>query len=148
MTDIRFYHLTTSPLERALPQLLEKALGAGFRVVVKAADDAAVETLNTLLWTYNPSSFLPHGSTKDGHAAEQPIYLTATADNPNNATLLTVTDGSIPPSDGYARLLDVFDGSDEQAVQSARNRWKSYKESGHELQYWQQTETGGWAQKG
>lgn len=146
-TDIRFYHLTATPLERALPQLLEKAAGANFRVVVKTADEKSMEALNTVLWTYNPNSFLPHGSAKDGYAAEQPIYLTTTEENPNGATLLAVTDGSTPLLDGYARVLDLFDGSDENAVKAARTRWKTYKEAGHELQYWQQTESGGWTQK-
>lgn len=146
MTDIRFYHLTTTPLERALPQLLERALGAEFRVVVRA-EEAAINELNTVLWTYRADSFLPHGSGEDGHAAEQPIYLTAEDENPNGATLLAVTDGSTPALDAYERVLDLFDGSDENAVQAARTRWKAYKDAGHDLQYWQQTESGGWTQK-
>ena len=36
MTEIGFYHLTQSPLERALPRLLEKAHASGARVVVMA----------------------------------------------------------------------------------------------------------------
>lgn len=146
--DIRFYHLTATPLERALPQLLEKALGAGFRAVVKVADETGADALNTQLWTYNPNSFLPHGSPKDGNAAEQPVYLSATEENPNGAKLLAVTDGSTPSApESYERVLDLFDGSDENAVQAARTRWKTYKDAGHALQYWQQTETGGWTQK-
>lgn len=146
--DIRFYHLTATPLERALPQLLEKALGAGFRSVVKVADAKMLDALNIQLWTYNPNSFLPHGSAIDGHAAEQPIYLTTGEENPNGARLLAVTDGSTPAApESYERVLDLFDGSDETAVQEARKRWKSYKEAGHSLQYWQQTESGGWTQK-
>lgn len=146
--DIRFYHLTATPLERALPLLLEKALGAGFRVVVKAADMRAVDALNTQLWTYNPNSFLPHGSMVDGHAALQPVYLTDREENPNGATLLAVTDGSTPADPAaYTRVLDLFDAGDESAVQAARARWKAYKDAGHALQYWQQTESGGWAQK-
>lgn len=146
--DIRFYHLTATPLERALPQLMEKTLGAGWRAVVKVADETVMQQLNTQLWTYNPASFLPHGSEKDGHVAEQPIYLTTQEENPNGAKLLAVTDGSTPPApESFARVLDLFDGSDENAVQAARNRWKAYKDAGHDLQYWQQTDTGGWTQK-
>lgn len=148
MTDIRFYHLTTTPLERALPLLLEKALSAGFRVVVKVASEGAMEVLNTRLWTYDPNSFLPHGSPADGFAADQPVYLTVGDENPNGATLLAVTDGSTPTNlTDYHRVLDLFDGADTGAVQAARERWKTYKSAGHELQYWQQTESGGWAQK-
>ncbi len=36
MTEIGFYHLRASPLDRALPQLLEKAYAGGHRVVVLA----------------------------------------------------------------------------------------------------------------
>jgi len=36
MTQIGFYHLTRLPLEQALPRLLEKAQGAGLKVVVMA----------------------------------------------------------------------------------------------------------------
>lgn len=146
--DIRFYHLTATPLERALPQLLEKALGAGFHAVVKVADEAALDALNTQLWTYNPNSFLPHGGEKDGHASAQPIYLTRAEENPNGAKLLAVTDGSTSSApESYERVLDLFDGSDENAVQAARTRWKTYKDAGYALQYWQQTESGGWTQK-
>jgi DNA polymerase III subunit chi len=147
MTDIRFYHLTATPLDRALPQLLEKASSAGFRTVVKAADDDAVEKLNSLLWTYHADSFLAHGSAADGHAAQQPIYLTTQDENPNGARLLAVTDGSTPTLEGFERVLDLFDGQDETAVQAARSRWKTYKDAGHALQYWQQTDSGGWTQK-
>lgn len=145
MTDIRFYHLVTTPLERALPQLLERAQAGGFRSVVKVADEQAADEMNTLLWTYNPNSFLPHGSKKDGEPAQQPIYLTEQEENPNNANLLAITDGSIPSSfAAYERVIDIFD---EAGKDGARLRWKTYKDAGHDLQYWQQNENGGWEQK-
>ena len=37
MTEINFYHLTFSPLERALPKLLERTLEGGKRALVLAA---------------------------------------------------------------------------------------------------------------
>ena len=70
MTKIRFYHLQKSPLERVLPQLLEKVLAKGDRAVVMAGSEERVEALNTLLWTYAQQSFLPHGSTRDGNDPE------------------------------------------------------------------------------
>src|SRR5437870_3857428 len=74
-TKVQFYHLTATPLERALPKLLEKALAGGFRVLLVAESEERIEQLNQLLWTYDPGSFLAHGSRKDGHAEEQPILL-------------------------------------------------------------------------
>jgi len=49
MTEIGFYHLQRSPLERALPKLLEKVLEAGKRAVVVARSDERVEQLNGIL---------------------------------------------------------------------------------------------------
>ena len=39
MTEVRFYHLTTIGLDRALPQLLEKTLERGKRAVVMARSE-------------------------------------------------------------------------------------------------------------
>lgn len=148
MTDIGFYHLQRSPLERALPKLLEKVLAAGKRAVLKAGSEDRVEALNALLWTYDQRGFLPHGSRKDGHAEAQPVWLTELDENPNAAQVLILTDGA---SSGeiarYERCLDMFDGNDPEAVQAARARWKACKEAGHRVTYWQQTERGGWEKK-
>jgi len=75
MTTIQFYHLTATPLERALPKLMEKAVAGGFKTLLLAESDERMEQLNQLLWTYDPGSFLPHGSMKDGHAEQQPILI-------------------------------------------------------------------------
>lgn len=145
MTDIGFYHLRNTPLERALPKLLEKVLGSGARAVVKAGSEERVEALDAVLWLYHANAFLPHGSARDGFAAEQPIWLTIEDENPNDATVLILTDGAKSASiDGYERCLEMFDGSDADAVAAARRRWKAYTEAGHAVTYWKQTARGGW----
>ena len=146
MTDIGFYHLERSSLERTLPRLLEKVLDAGKRAVVVAGSEERVEALNAALWTYDQGSFLPHGSARDGNAAEQPIWLTAGDENPNEAEILVLTDGAHSDHvDGYERCLEMFDGRDEAAVAGARARWKAYTEAGHAVTYWRQTDRG-WKQ--
>jgi DNA polymerase-3 subunit chi len=148
VTEIRFYHLTRMPLERALPALLERALGAGMRSVVIAGSEERVEALNQLLWTYEERSFLPHGSKRDGRPERQPVWLTTEDENPNGATCLVLTDGAVSGRVGeYRRCLDLFDGQDPAAVEAARGRWKTWKDAGHELSYWQQDDSGRWQQK-
>lgn len=148
MTDVSFYHLERTALEAALPRILEKAAAAGLRSVVVAGSDERVAALNSALWTYNPNSFLAHGSAEDGPAADQPIYLTTEDENPNGARVLALVDGvEIKDIEPYERVLDLFDGHDPDAVQAARARWASLKEAGHDLTYWQQTPEGGWAKK-
>lgn len=148
MTEIGFYHLVRTPLEKALPKLLEKVLERGARAVVMAGSDERVESLAALLWTYQPNSFLPHGSARDGRPEQQPIWLTGQDENPNGASILLLTDGAQSERlADYERCLEIFDGGDPDAVSRARDRWRAYKDAGHSLTYWQQTETGGWDKK-
>ncbi|MDX1975263.1 MAG: DNA polymerase III subunit chi [Rickettsiales bacterium] len=148
MTAIQFYHLTTTSLERALPKLLEKAYSVGMKTLVVTASEEQMESLNQWLWTYNPGNFLPHGSVKEAHQAQQPILLSTSADNQNQATLLVVTDGSMPDApEQFERVFDLFNGSDPQAVEAARRRWSHYKTAGHELTYMRQTPQGSWENK-
>jgi DNA polymerase-3 subunit chi len=148
VTEVNFYHLTRSTLEQALPRLLEKALQSGGRAVVMAGSPERVEALNAHLWTYDPDAFLPHGSAKDGNAAEQPVWLTAEDENPNNASLLFLADGATSQRLAeFARCFELFDGRDETAVDTARERWKRLKAEGHTIAYWQQNDKGGWEKR-
>jgi DNA polymerase-3 subunit chi len=146
LTEIGFYHLTRTPLEQALPRLLEKAYAAGQRVVLRAIEPARLEQLDAVLWTYGQGSFLPHGTRADGRPEQQPIFLTTDpSDNPNGARVLVLVDGA-PFGDlaSYERCLDLFDGNSEAAVAAARERWRWGREQGHRLVYWRQDERGGW----
>jgi DNA polymerase-3 subunit chi len=147
VAEIGFYHLLSTPLERALPRLLERARAQGYRIVVRAASSERVEHLNALLWTYDEASFLAHGSARDGNPASQPIWLSDGQDNPNGATMLVLLDG-VEAADlsSFARCADFFDGNDDAAVAAARERWRRAAASGHTLTYWQQT-AAGWEKK-
>lgn len=145
MTEIGFYHLTTTPLERALPKLLERVLAAGHRAVVLGGSEARIESLDTALWVYHPHSFLPHGRKADGRPEEQPIYLTTAEENPNRATVLVLLDGVDPGFVGaFERCLDIFDGNDPEAVDGARARWQARRAAGFDLAYWRQSGEGQW----
>lgn len=144
---VDFYHLQSSPLERALPQLLERVLQSGNRAIVMAASEERIEALTNVLWTADPNSWLPHGNARDGAAADQPIWLTDREENPNGARMLVLTDGMMSSRMAeFDRCLDLFDGNSEEATTAARERWSAAKTAGHELHYWQQTDTG-WKEK-
>ena len=149
MTEVGFYHLQRSSLDEALPKLLEKVVELGHRVVLVAGSDERVDALNDLLWTYEERSWLPHGTAKTGSAPEQPVWLTVDDENPNGATYLFLTDGATSRRAGdYARVFELFDGRDDEAVAAARERWRIYKDAGHDLSYWKQDERGRWEKAG
>ncbi len=150
MTRYDFYHLQKTPLEQVLPKLCEKAYATGKRIKILVGNDERVEFLNSLLWTYSEESFLPHGSKKDGFASEQPIFLSSTEDNENNAELLILVDGAMPSIDvlkNYERVLNIFDGNDDISLNNSRDYWKMIKSTDGELHYWQQKDNGSFEQK-
>jgi DNA polymerase III subunit chi len=143
MADYGFYHLTRTPLEQALPKLLGRVLGGGGRAMVLLASQERLEALDAALWSSVDPDWLPHGTKLTGHAEYQPIWLTtedAPEDgSPNAARFLFLLEGSSSARlDRFDRVLDLFDGGDEAAVQAARARWRAAKADGHSLTYWQQ----------
>ncbi len=149
MTEVLFYHLDRQPLERVLPELLEKCLDRGWRTVVQVGSEERRDALDAHLWSYRDEAFLPHGTIKDGNAEGQPVWLTAADDNPNHATVRFLADGAdLPDPAGYARVVMLFDGQDPDAVDRARAAWKTAKAAGHDATYWQQSERGRWEKKG
>ena len=149
MTEVFFYHLQGQPLEKALPLLLEKCRERGWAVIVQGATEERLSALDDALWTYQDDSFLPHGTARDGTPETQPILLTTSPDNINSAQVRVLVEGVAPPDlAGLTRALVLFDGNDDDAVQTARAQWKLLKEQGHAMAYWQQDENGRWGRKG
>ncbi|MEJ0010499.1 MAG: DNA polymerase III subunit chi [Alphaproteobacteria bacterium] len=144
-TTIQFYHLLSTSPERAVPKLMEKALAGGNRVVMLLPSDEQRKRMSDALWTTNPDGFLPHGNGEDARACENPIVLATEEANPNGADILCVLGGAHAASaKDFAKVLDVFDGSNEAEVAAARTRWSRYKADGFALQYVKQQPGGGW----
>jgi len=149
MTEVLFYHLERSPLERVLPELLEKCLERNWRVIVQAGSRERVEALDASLWTCSEASFLPHGTDFQDNPQDQPILLTIDGENKNDAHIRFLVDGADTDDiSGYVRAIYMFNGRDEEALATARKQWKAYKDSDHELTYWAQNEAGKWQKKG
>jgi DNA polymerase III subunit chi len=148
MTEVLFYHLTEAKLEDALPPLLEKSVERGWRVAVQLKDVARRDLLDQHLWTFREDSFLPHGTDEGDLAANQPVLLTVSKGNANAATVRFIVDGAEPPPvESYQRIVFMFDGYDQEQLESARAQWKKLKGEGHSLTYWQQTPEGRWEKK-
>ena len=153
MTEILFYHLEQAGLEDVLPGLLEKTRERGWKALVRVSSEERLEALDAHLWTYKEESFLPHAPSSDQRAAEQPIILTTSQENPNGATVAFYADGAAPddwaaPSlSTFQRVVLLFDGRDPSATEAAREYWKQARATGFETTYWHQSATGKWEKK-
>ncbi len=149
MAEVRFYHLTGTPLERALPTMLERTLERGGRAIVRGGHAERLQFLNGQLWTYSDQSFLPHGMDGDADPDLQPIWLTTGDETPNGAKTLFMIDNAVADTSEMA-ILEVtailFDGHDSAAVDQARGQWRDVTDAGLKAVYWAQ-DTERWIKK-
>lgn len=143
--QVDFYHLTLAPLDRVLPQIAEKLVATGGRLLVVAADPDQRAQLDQRLWSYSPASFLPHGQAGHGWEAEQPILIAEDAAAANGARNIAMVDGIWREAAlDFDRAFHLFD---ETSIDAARAAWRAIGDrEGVERRYWRQDENGRWAQ--
>lgn len=147
MAEYWFYHLEASTLEGVLPDLLEKTLSRGWRALVKLPAERLAD-MDHYLWTFQDSSFLPHGRDDEPQADQQPVLLSATATNSDGADCVFLIDGEeLEISSATERCIVMINGRNQDDVGRARKLWKRLKDAGETLSYWQQTDRGGWEKK-
>lgn len=140
---VDFYHLTLRPLEQVLPQIAEKVLGAGGRLLVVAADQSQRTRLDQLLWTYAPDSFLPHGQAGGADDTRQPVLIAAEPEGANGARNIALADGVW--RDAALEFDRAFHFFDEEKIAEARAAWKGLAgRDDIERNYWKQNDAGKW----
>lgn len=148
MGIVMFYHLTRSDAEQTLRLLLDRALGQGWRVMLRSPDPAALERLDARLWLHPEEGFVPHGREGGAHDADQPVLL-GQGRAVNGARGLMLLDGaeaSLEEARGMERVWVIFDGNDPGQLARARGFWKQATGAGLAAQYW--SEDGGrWQMK-
>lgn len=149
MTDISFYQVMESvpaSVDKTLPSILNKILKSGKNVVIKCPNIERMERIDDSLWSFQTSSFMPHGTMEDNFKEKQPIYLTTEDENPNHAEYLILISGAVSEDfASYERVFDMFEASEIQQ-QNARTRWKDLKSKGYPLSYFA-NENGSWIKK-
>lgn len=149
MGIVLFYHQSrTSPAD-TLAVNLPRALGQGWRAMVRGTDAGALDRLDADLWLKGGAdSFLPHGREGGPHDAAQPVLL-GQGDPINGAQVLALIDGAEATEAEYAsmeRVWVLFADADEVRKNAARALWKAVTTAGHAAQYW--SEDGGrWEKK-
>jgi DNA polymerase-3 subunit chi len=141
---VDFYHLASSPIERVLPQICEKVVGSGERLLV-VVEQSLLQQLDGQLWSYARDAFLPHGRS-DGPAPEaQPVLLSSAPDPQNGATNIALADGQWREEAlGFARSFYFFDAAH---IAEARTAWRALQaDEQAQCRYWKQDERGKWVQ--
>jgi DNA polymerase-3 subunit chi len=140
---VDFYHLTVTPLDRALPQIAEKVLSGGGRLLIVAESEAQRTALDRLLWTYNPESFLPHALAGGGGDADQPVLIAPAPEAGNAARNVALVDGVW--RDAALSFERAFHFFDDDRIVEARSAWRALGDKPDvERRYWKQNDAGRW----
>lgn len=149
MGTVMFFHLMQSAPADTLAVNAPRALGQGWRVMVRGTDPAALDQLDAALWLKGgDDSFLPHGIEGGPQDADQPVLL-GLGGPVNGAKVLALVDGATATDaeiTAMERVWVLFDGNDQDRLQAARGQWKTMTAAGHAAQYWSE-ESGRWEKK-
>lgn len=143
--QVDFYHLTHTPVDRALPGIAVRVVDGGGRLLVISADEQQRARIDQALWTWRADSFLPHAQAGAGNDAIQPVLIGETVDPANGARFIALIDGAW--RDEALAFDRAFHFFGDDSIAAARTAWKSLADrDGVERRYWKQDEQGGWTQ--
>ena len=134
MTQVAF-HIGIDDRVAYCCRLVRKVLASGAQALI-LGDAALLRRVDAALWAEAASGFTPHAmaDAPASVASRSPVLLAAQVptDLARQSVLINMTDQL--PDDPHARdrVIELV-SADEQAIQDARARWKSYKQRGFEL---------------
>ena len=145
--QVDFYHLTATPLDRALPSIAERVLAAGQRLLIVAEDEAQRASLDRLLWSYAPDSFLPHALVGADDDVAQPVLIAPDVNAANRARHIALVDARW--RDEALDFDRTFYFFDDERLRAGREAWKALAgREGVDRRYWKQNDAGRWEQAG
>ena len=134
MTRVDFYVVDAAPdaHDLTLCRVIEKAWQQGHAVYVQCADSAQAHAFDALLWSFQDTSFVPHGL--DGEApTATPVVIGTAADSTQQADVLVNLATAVPATvSRFARVIESA-GIDDNSRQAARERYRYYQERGFPL---------------
>ncbi|MFA5663511.1 DNA polymerase III subunit chi [Castellaniella sp.] len=135
MSRVDFAHGARHRLRMAC-RTTARHVQAGHRMAVWCTDARRLQRYDTLLWSFDPVSFIPHVHAQDPLVDHAPVVL---VDQPADLRALSACgwllnlDLACPPHAArFARILEIVsEHPDDRAA--ARQRWQQYRKQGLEL---------------
>lgn len=114
-------------------RLTEKAFLLGHSIYIQAESEEQAQALDNLLWTFKQGSFLPHARHPGAAEEGTPILIGHNTEPQTDTQVLINLSAEIPAF--YPRFERVAElvGPGEAARQQARQRFRTYRDGGCEL---------------
>jgi DNA polymerase-3 subunit chi len=132
MTQVDFYFNAADKYHLAA-NLSSKALAQAARMFVFTPDDAATQQMESVLWSFQQVSFIPHCRSSHALAAETPVIVDHQAEPlVHDDVLLNLCAEHPPFFSRFRRLIEIV-GNDETDKAAARERFKFYRDRGYAI---------------
>jgi DNA polymerase-3 subunit chi len=133
VAKINFYLLKQDNLQARTAlacKLAEQLHRQGLAVQVMTDSEESARELDTLLWQYPLTSFLPHALITENPGADITLCWPATVEGKGN--LLNLTE-DLPSCHTDVDSIAEFVINDAEAREKSREKWNRYKSFGHQL---------------
>lgn len=136
MTQVDFYILKDGAAGNRFLlacRIAEKARNAGHRVLIHTASNDESQHMDQLLWTFNESSFVPHGLLGDADPALNPVLIgDAQSSHEEHDVLINLAKEVPTVFSRFTRLAECVD-NDEVVRTTSRDRYRFYRDRGYPL---------------
>lgn len=135
MTRVGFYVVQAADQAQRLQvavRLADKAFQQGHNIFINAVDEDQARTLDDLLWTFRPASFLPHGL--HGQEQSDTIAIGWGQEPAGHNDLLINLQLEIPGFFSRFRRVAEVVTQDPESLQALRRSWTFYKARGYQLE--------------
>ncbi len=114
-------------------RIIEKAYKLGHKIFIYCANQEATNSLDELLWTYKPDSFLPHNIQGEGPEPPPAIQLGYTTEPRGFNDILINMAPQYP--DFYMKFLRIIEivNPDDTSKENSRKLYREYKKQGFNL---------------
>ena len=114
--------------EKALCHIVQAAYKTKMKAIVFFENSKDCEYFDSLLWTFEDVSFIPHG--RDDHIA--PITLTTEGDNFEAKLLINLSEIVPKFADSFEQIIETA-GHDDASRTIARQKYNTYRKEEYEI---------------
>ncbi len=114
----------------------------GQRLIIFCNNKVRMQMFNSMLWSFNESSFIPHVYIQDPLALYTPIVLVENDLEKINQTLqksfvwlINLSDENLPNFNNFERVFEIVSNNIKDRI-SARKRWRNYQVNGYDLRFY------------
>ena len=118
-------------------RLCAKAVKQNMKIMIYSPDATVLERLNELLWTFSPTSFIPHCTIQDDPQLLNvtPVILSDQIPPDSHYDVLLNLHQQRPPLfNQFNRIIEIAGVSHEDKL-AARERYRFYKDAGYEIRH-------------